>query len=198
MSNTKRITFLKHLKDEDIIQLIKTNDRQAFRILIERYEKQVAATVINMLGHCDEADDVGQEVFIRFYRNIHQFKGTAALGTYLTRIAINLSLNELKRQKIKNMRFIFWNRNEDEDEKSKDIVDESNEEHKRDAGDLVRIALQKLEIKLRSVVILRMIEGYDTRETAEILEIPQGTVLSRLSRGQEKLKEILVKLGYTN
>lgn len=189
---------MKHLKDEDIIQLIKTNDRQAFRILIERYEKQVAATVINMLGHCDEADDVGQEVFIRFYRNIHQFKGTAALGTYLTRIAINLSLNELKRQKIKNMRFIFWNRNEDEDENSKDIVDESNEEHKRDAGDLVRIALQKLEIKLRSVVILRMIEGYDTRETAEILEIPQGTVLSRLSRGQEKLKEILVKLGYTN
>jgi RNA polymerase sigma-70 factor (ECF subfamily) len=198
LSNTKRITFLKHLKDEDIIQLIKTNDRQAFRILIERYEKQVAATVINMLGQCDEADDVGQEVFIRFYRNIHQFKGTAALGTYLTRIAINLSLNELKRQKIKNMRFIFWNRNEEEDEKSKEIADETNEEAKRDSGDLVRKALQKLEVKLRSVVVLRMIEGYDTRETSEILEIPQGTVLSRLSRGQEKLKEILIKLGYTN
>lgn len=90
---------MKNLNDEQIIQLIKKNDQQAFRILIDRYEKKVAATVINMLGYTDEADDVGQEVFIRFYNNIHQFKGTSSLGTYLIRIAINLSLNELKRQK---------------------------------------------------------------------------------------------------
>ena len=56
--------------------------------------------------------------------------------------------------------------------------------------------MQKVESKLRSVLVLRMIEGYDTRETAEILEIPQGTVLSRLSRGQQKFKKVLIKLGY--
>jgi RNA polymerase sigma-70 factor (ECF subfamily) len=187
---------LKNLNDEQLINLIKRNDQQAFKVLIDRYEKKVAATVINMLGNTDEADDVGQEVFIRFYNNIHQFKGTSSLGTYLTRIAINLSLNELKRQKIRNLRFYFWNSKDEDDERTQEIADSTNFENKSDAANLVKMALQKVEANLRSVLVLRMIEGYDTRETAEILEIPQGTVLSRLSRGQQKLKEILLKLGY--
>jgi RNA polymerase sigma-70 factor, ECF subfamily len=187
---------LKNLNDEQLINLIKRNDQLAFKVLIDRYEKKVAATVINMLGNTDEADDVGQEVFIRFYNNIHQFKGTSSLGTYLTRIAINLSLNELKRQKIRNLRFYFWNGKEEDDERTQEIADSTNFENKSDAANLVNMALQKVEANLRSVLVLRMIEGYDTRETAEILEIPQGTVLSRLSRGQQKLKEILLKLGY--
>ncbi len=187
---------MKNLNDEQLINLIKRNDQQAFKVLIDRYEKKVAATVINMLGNKDEADDVGQEVFIRFYNNIHQFKGTSSLGTYLTRIAINLSLNELKRQKIRNLRFYFWNSKDEDDERTQEIADSTNFENKSDAANLVKMALQKVEANLRSVLVLRMIEGYDTRETAEILEIPQGTVLSRLSRGQQKLKEILLKLGY--
>lgn len=188
---------MKNLDDEKIIQLIKKNDQQAFRILIERYEKKVATTVINMLGNTDLADDVGQEVFIRFYNNIHQFKGASSLGTYLTRIAINMSLNELKRQKVRKMRFFFWGNNEnDEDNKTLEIADTVNFENKSDAGNLIKMALQKIDANLRSVIVLRMIEGYDTRETAAILEIPQGTVLSRLSRGQQKLKEVLLKLGY--
>jgi len=188
---------LKNLSDEELLTLIKKNDKLAFRILIERYEKSVAATVINMLGYSDEADDVGQEVFIRFYQNINQYQGNSSLKTYLTRIAINLSLNELKRRQLRNLRFIFWNRStDDEDDKTMQIADPTDVESKRDAANLVQKALQKIEIKLRSVIVLRLIEGYDTRETAEILEIPQGTVLSRLSRGQEKLKTVLIELGY--
>lgn len=187
---------MKNLSDEQIIQLIKKNDQKAFKELIDRYEKKVAATVINMLGNTDEADDVGQEVFIRFYNNIFQFKGTSSLGTYLTRIAINLSLNELKRRKIKSMRFDFWNSSNPEEIKSNEIADTNRFENKSDAKNLVQKALLKVDSKLRSVIVLRMIEGYDTHETAEILEIPQGTVLSRLSRGQEKLKTILIQLGY--
>ena len=189
---------MKSLSDEKIIELIKHNSQEAFKVLIERYEKKVANTVINMLGICDEADDVGQEVFIRFYQNINQFKGKSALGTYLTRIAINLSINELKRRQIKNYRFIFIGKkeNEDEDDFIYKIPDTSNFENSANLRDLVKKCLQKLEIKTRSVIVLRLIEGYDTRETAEILEIPEGTVLSRLSRGQQKLKEILLKSGY--
>ena len=188
---------MKDLNDEQIIQLIKKNDQQAFRILIDRYENKVAATVIHMLGNTPEADDVGQEVFIRFYQNINQFRGISALGTYLTRIAINLSLNEIKRQKIRNMRYYFWgNKEEDDTKKANEFIDTTNYQDNSDTRNLIQKGLQKLEVNLRSVVILRMIEGYDTRETAEILEIPQGTVLSRLSRGQQKLKEVLLKLGY--
>lgn len=186
---------MKNLSDEDIIRQIKNNDQTAFRIFIERYERTVAATVINMLGPCAEADDVGQEVFIRFYRNVGQFKGTSAVSTYLTRIAINLSLNELKRRKIRTLRYVFFKQESDQPDPIYNQAADSDAD-KSDHNNLVHKALQYLDMKLRAVVVLRLIEGYDTRETADILQIPQGTVLSRLSRGQERLKEILIKLGY--
>ncbi|RMH54101.1 MAG: sigma-70 family RNA polymerase sigma factor, partial [Bacteroidetes bacterium] len=85
--------------DETLVARARQGDEQAFRNLVERYESTVAATVIGMLGAGPEAEDVGQETFIRFYRALHQFRGEAAVGTYLTRIAINLSLNALKRRR---------------------------------------------------------------------------------------------------
>jgi len=66
----------------------------------------VAATVIGMLGHCPEAEDIGQETFIRFYKSLDKFRGDASVGTYLTRIAINLSLNEIKRRR-RQRKFFF-------------------------------------------------------------------------------------------
>ena len=74
-----------------------------------------------------------------------------------------------------------------------EIADFDSEE-KRDAAELVNKALMGLEPKFRIVVAMRMLHGYSTKETAEILELPLGTVLSRLSRGQEQLKDILKNL----
>ena len=68
----------------------------------------------------------------------------------------------------------------------------------RDTQELVQMALSKLDIKFRSVIILRMLEGFTTKETAETLNLPLGTVLSRLTRAQEKLKIELKNLGYEN
>ncbi|MEO0471948.1 MAG: sigma-70 family RNA polymerase sigma factor, partial [Bacteroidota bacterium] len=85
--------------DIDLIAAVQTGQPEAFRLLVERYQAQVAATVIGMLGKGQEAEDVGQEVFIRFYRSLAQFQAKSALGTYLTRIAINLSLNAIKKRK---------------------------------------------------------------------------------------------------
>ena len=67
-------------------------------------------------------------------------------------------------------------------------------EERRDAKEIVDKALQKLDPRFRVIVAMRMLQGYSTKETAEILELPLGTVLSRLSRAQEQLKEILEKL----
>jgi RNA polymerase sigma-70 factor (ECF subfamily) len=78
------------LTDEQLIQASKQGDEQAFKELIRRHESRVASTVIGMLGNCPEAEDVGQETFIQFYKNLKHFRGDASIGTYLTRIAINL------------------------------------------------------------------------------------------------------------
>ena len=87
------------MTDEQIIAAILAGDKESFRLLIKRYESLVAATVYGILGSTSEAEDVGQETFVRFYQSLAKFRGEAKAGTYLTRIAVNLSLNALKRKK---------------------------------------------------------------------------------------------------
>ncbi len=145
-----------------------------------------------MIGNCSEAEDIGQEVFIRFYKAINNFRGDSSVGTYLTRIAINLSINEIKRRKRKNL---FFKPN---NEQILDIVDTESKSDYDDSREMVQKAIQKLEPKFRSVIVLRLIDGYSTDETAKTLNIPLGTVLSRLSRGQQKLKELLSPLMEIN
>ena len=174
------------MTDEELIEAFHTGDDDAFKELIKRYESRVAATVIGMLGNCPEAEDVGQETFIRFYQGLKKFRGESSVGTYLTRIAINLSLNELKRRKRK--RLLFLDKSPDE---TFDIPDTGVAEPYDGDEEIIQHAIQKMEPKFRSVIVLRLMDGYSTRETAEILGIPEGTVLSRLARAQMKLKKHL-------
>jgi RNA polymerase sigma-70 factor (ECF subfamily) len=110
------------------------------------------------------------------------------VGTYLTRIAINLSLNELKKRK----RVVSLFTQKQEESGWSDLSDEGRDADRRDAREVVEAALQELDEGFRAVVVLRLIEGYSTKETAEILNLPLGTVLSRLARAQKQLKEILM------
>lgn len=169
--------------DEALVERSRNGDESAFKHLVIRHERRIAGVVQSMLGPTPEAEDVGQEVFVRFYQALDKFKGESALSTYLTRIAINLSLNEIKRRKRKN--FLFTREEEGRSVKTPD--------DKSDMKEIVTYELNRLDADFQSVVTLRMIEGYSTEETAEILGIPLGTVLSRLSRAQKKLKLVLAK-----
>ncbi len=176
------------MTDSQVIREVLDGNNSAFRVLVQRYESRVASTVIGMLGHCPEADDVGQETFIRFYNALTNFRGDSQVSTYLTRIAINLSLNELKRRKRRFGLFV------NQDENSPEIADDIHQAEATNSKELINKALELLEPKFRSVVVLRLIEGYSTEETAKILNSPLGTVLSRLSRAQLKLKDIISSL----
>ena len=168
-----------------LIEKAKKGDMTAFRKLTERFEKPVSAVVISFLGKTEESENIAQDVFIKFYFNIHKFKGKSSLKTYLVRIAINLSLNELKKQKRMKSREI------DIDESMKEFESEIPVQDEFDKKEAIELALSKLPPEQRSVVVLRLIEGYSTKETAELLKIPEGTVLSRLFRGQQAMKELL-------
>lgn len=167
--------------DDDLIKASRNGDMKAFRILVERNESKVAGVIKAMLGDTTEAVDVGQEVFIRFYESLDKFKGESLLSTYLTRIAINLSLNELKKRKRHHSLF-----DSDEPGLTTSVVNSD-----LDLKEAVNYEVGRLEPEFKSVVTLRMIEGYSTEETATILNIPIGTVLSRLSRAQKKLRSSL-------
>jgi RNA polymerase sigma-70 factor (ECF subfamily) len=172
--------------ENELIQRARRGDEEAFREIIKQHEHQVAATVIGILGNGPEVDDLGQETFVQFYRSMERFRGDSQLGTYLTRIAINLSLNELRRRK-KLARFL------EPGPPGNGNTVRSHKEQESSAAirELIQRGLQRLPTEFRTVLVLRLMDGYSTRETADILRLPQGTVLSRLARGQAKLKEII-------
>ncbi len=175
--------------DTDLVMHARDGDMHAFRKLVERYEEDIAATVVAMLGPTGEVDDVVQEVFIRFYDALSKFRGESSVRTYLKRIAINRTLDVLRKRKRFFARFV-----------SRDVEGYRFDEAGPDGGEtidrmerraLVHRAIQALPPRHREVVVLRLIEGYSTQETAELLGIAYGTVLSRLSRAQVRLKRLL-------
>jgi RNA polymerase sigma-70 factor (ECF subfamily) len=164
--------------DADLIGRTLSGDESAFRVLVERYQAQVAATVIGILGSGTEAEDAGQETFIRLFRSLSRIRGESSLGTYVTRIAINLSLDAARRRHRRR----FWLRIDDEDEALPEalIVESGQNAESNERRERVQRAVRALDPKHRAVVVLRMIRGFSTKETAVLLGIPAGTVLSRL------------------
>ncbi len=170
--------------DNELILEIKKGNTRSFQSFVEKYENNVANVCVGLLGNTPEAEEVAQEVFIKFYYKIENFRQDSSVKTYLTRIAINLSLNELKKRKRDRERYISG-------EDMKQTIEAESTEPDLELKELLEKALQMIDPPLRAIVILRLVEGNSTKETAKILKIPQGTVLSRLYRAQEQLKRIL-------
>lgn len=170
------------LTDCELVERARQGDERAFAELVRRHEARVAATIHGMLGDGPETDDIGQETFIRFYRSLSRFRGDSTVATYLTRIAINLSLNELKRRKRRRLLDL-------QTVAAAELPTVTAEP--AEWREVLEKSMERLDAGFRAVVVLRLIEGYSTRETAEILSVPEGTVLSRLSRAQKQLQMAL-------
>jgi RNA polymerase sigma-70 factor (ECF subfamily) len=187
--------------DEILLAEARAGDERAFAAIVDRYEGRVAAAVVSMLGPGDEAEDVGQETFIRLYRYLDRYRGDASLGTYLTRIAMNLSLTALRKRKRWFARFVSVESTPggepddgrvpagpglemlavDSDDGPLGRLEQKERRHR------VHQALADLNPDHRAVVVLRWIDGLSTKEAAVALGIPEGTVMSRLSRAMDRL-----------
>lgn len=174
--------------DAVLIDATLDGGEQAFRILVERYQSQIVRTVTGMLGQTDDVDDTVQEVFIRFHAALATFRGQSSVKTYLTRIAINRSLDVLRSRRRRF--FVPWEAEQTEDVASElpkpDEVAMRADEHRQ-----LRSAINTLSPRHKAVVVLRLIDGLSTKETADVLKVPYGTVLSRLKRALTNLKETL-------
>jgi RNA polymerase sigma-70 factor, ECF subfamily len=177
-------------EEGELVKASLGGDKRAFGEIVNRYQRMVARTVKGMLGDTVFAEDIGQEVFINLYYSLKEFRGEAKLSTYIQRIAVNLTLNEIKRRK----RFFSMFTHKANDELHEIEIADHDTEEKREAKELVSKALLAMDPKFRVILTMRMLQGYSTKETAEILELPVGTVLSRLSRAQEQIRNILEKL----
>ena len=188
---TRRVATLSVIEtdhDTALVARARLGDDDAFRILVERHQDVVARTIIGMLGNRDDADDVGQETFVRFHQALGAFRGDSSVRTYLVRIAMSCALNALRSTRRRELRFVR------DDVALEQAVDPDATIAPADDGHAtqIRTALDALSPDHRAVVVLRLLDERSTRETADILQVPDGTVLSRLSRA---VKQLRVTLG---
>lgn len=181
--------------DMDLVSRVKAGDTNAFSVLVDRYQRPVYGIVSRMVHSREDVDDVVQEVFVSAYTALDRFRGDAKFSTWLYTIAVNKTLNRIK--KLGHQRTVSMDDpetglqlvlKEDKTPLPEDLLQD------REKVDAVRKAIDSLPSKQRIVVVLHYFEQYSCEEIAAILKCSVGTVWSRLHYACKKLKGELLWL----
>ena len=180
--------------DELLIKEFQNGDRNSYTELVNRYRDKIISFLYRYMHDMDAAEDLAQEAFFKVYLKKDSYKDTFKFSTWLFTIASNLAkteLRKLKRRKTSSISDI------NEDGKSENIfIDEDNiEKSSNNESKLLQKALSELEHDYKIIIILREIQELSYDVISKILQLPLGTVKSRLNRGKLKLREILINYG---
>lgn len=176
--------------DRDLVQKAKAGSLSAFDELVLRYRKRVYGIAFGMTRNHSDADDVAQESFLRAYQALDSFKIEYEFRTWLFRITVNLCLNCLKKKERRVEASL-------EEQVGVEIAvpapsdNPGQELEKKELYEKMEEAVRQLSPKLRSVFVLRTIQDLSYEEIARTLKISKGTVMSRLNRAREKLRNLL-------
>ena len=181
--------------DEELISRFQNGDNYAFDLLVKRYKDPLLNFVYRFLGDKIEAEDIVQETFLRLFKNKHYYKEIAKFSTWIYTIAGNLAKTELRKRR---RRSLFSISHFMSTEKDYDIPDEEASPEKRTntiiTDAVIQKAVNKLSPKFKEVIVLRDIQGFSYEEISDIVDIPLGTVKSRVNRARLKLQEDLKDL----
>ena len=178
--------------DWELVQRSQAGDHEAFRELVERYQRKIAALALGMLRNREDASDIVQETFAKAYQNLDRFKGDSALYTWLYRIAFNLCVDHQRR----DSRHTTVPLEVDERGGSPLPLPEGepprDDPFERTRGSEIRQqldeAIRSLTPEHRAVILLREIEGLSYEEISHVLQVPKGTVMSRLHYARRQLQ----------
>ena len=182
--------------DAQLIDDTLTGNRAAFGELVRRYEGRLFNSLVHMVGSREEAEDVSQEAFVQAFLKLDSFRGRSAFYTWLYRIAFILSVSRKRRKRAEVSMDQHRDRTGEEPE---DGGEGPSEQVLRDEQvRQVRGAIADLNDEHRAIVVLREMEGCDYDTIAEILDVPVGTVRSRLHRARLQLRDQLKELLQEN
>src|SRR3990172_5691651 len=182
---------LEEKSDELLITLFQQGERGAFRILVERYHARIKNLIYSIFHEPDIIDDLAQEVFIKAYEALPRFRFQSSFYTWLYRIAVNRSRDELRKRKVRRFFTLQPLDESAENEISGNFV---SNPHKNNSQKLITEGLKKIPDKFRLPIVLKDIEGMTYEEIAEVMQCEIGTVKSRLSRGRAMLRSALKPL----
>lgn len=174
------------LTDQSLIEKVKQGNKQAFNLLVSRYQNRVAG-IVNRFVSPSDVPDLVQETFLRVYRSLHTFRNDSAFSTWLYAIATNVAKAHLMNEKKRfSSEVIPIEETEGfDDDKLKEIETPENIFLSNEIKRTVMETLENLPEDLRKVFLLREVEGLNYEEIAKQLNCPIGTVRSRLFRARE-------------
>jgi RNA polymerase sigma-70 factor (ECF subfamily) len=181
--------------DRKLVEKVRAGDADAYAELVRRYETRIIALLLGMVRNREDARDLAQQAFIKAYRNLDRFRGSSSFYTWLYRIAFNLAI-DFKRRK-KNRPASEYDDGRSTSEASDLVFGRPGDEnpHRDLARSRLRAVLEDAIAQLpkdqRAVVVLREVEGLSYKEIADVLDCPEGTVMSRLFYARKKLQDIL-------
>ncbi len=169
-------------REREWIRCAQDGDREAFGHLIRRYQRRIFALGLRFFGNADDAEDLVQDTFLRAWRNVHRFEEERSFAPWLFRIATNRALTEIETRKRRggdelDERIAWTGPGADEDLERKQLRAE------------VDHAVAGLPDDQRMVLLLRTAEGMSYRAISDTLDIPIGTVMSRLARARETIRK---------
>ena len=184
--------------DAEAVRRARNGDQGAFEQLVVSHQRRTFNVAYRILGDHDEALDLTQEVFIQAHRRLGQFRGEARFGSWLLAIAVNQCRNRLKQWK-RRARSKHESLSAPIGEEGSDLRRELPDPgtttvetlQGRELEELVHEELKHVDEEYRTVLVLRELQGVAYEEIARILEVPVGTVKSRLHRGRTELRELL-------
>ena len=188
LSNQKKEMVADGITDAECVRRVQRGEADAFEILVRRHEKTIFNLVYRMLGDPDEAAEVSQEVFLSAFRAAGQFRGEANFSTWLYRIALNHASTRRKSLATRQQKIVPLDGVEtlhDPQPGPPEILE------KQEIREKVQFALNQLDPEDAAVILLRDLQDVSYDEVAEVLEIPVGTVKSRLHRARQALKSRL-------
>ena len=174
--------------DDALIMLFQGGDHSVYRYLVERYQEKIRNLIFSIFSDSDIVDDLAQEVFIKVFEALPKFRFESSFYTWLYRIAVNKSRDEMRRRKVKRF-FTFQSLENSSKMNIENMVSETFDDE--NTAEVLEKALGQIPEKFRLPIILKDVDGMSYDEIAETLNCEVGTVKSRLSRGRTMLKEIL-------
>ena len=197
--NNNLLSSSSQKEDEQLILRCRKDDSMAaFGLLVEKYQNRLFNTIYRMVGNYDDALEITQEAFCKALRSLSRFRGGSVFYTWLFRIAMNLCFDHKSKQH--KLRIAESYDNEMTDNQASTLFDmvESRERQpqdnvmNRESYQRVIKSINELDPQDRAIIVLREIENLDYKHISKVLEIPVGTVKSRLARVRFKLREKLL------
>jgi RNA polymerase sigma-70 factor (ECF subfamily) len=185
------------LTDQQIVEKVQRGDKNAFNLLVVKYQHKVAHLVSRYVKNTGDIADVSQEAFIKAYRALPNFRGESAFYTWLYRIAVNSAKNYIVAQGRKPPANDVDVAEADYYDGSDALKENNSPERSLMSGQMEKLlygAMDKLPEDLRMAITLRELEGLSYEEIAKVMDCPVGTVRSRIFRARESIDKVIQPL----